>query len=107
MGLALKAALMLLGGYIFPGTLGKAIFSIIRIDNLQWNSLSFLNNYLDTNHLDEYLGPGLVLGWWLLHGVADRVVLSAALCGFPFLVAAQCFYTFLYQRFIMTCFHLY
>ena len=39
-----------------------------------------------------------------MHGVADRVMLSSALCGVPFLGAAQCFYIFLYQRFIMTYF---
>ena len=36
-----------------------------------------------------------------------RVMLSAVLCGVPFLGAGQCFYIFLYQRFIMTCFRLY
>ena len=67
----------------------------------------FLFKQLSTNYLDEYLGHSLVLGWWLLHGVTDCVMLSAVLCEVPFLGAVQCFYTFLYQRFIMTCFRLY
>ena len=33
--------------------------------------------------------------------------MSAVLCEVPFLGAGQCFYIFLYQRFIMTCFRLY
>ena len=35
------------------------------------------------------------------------MMLSAVLCGVPFLGAGQCFYIFLYQRFIRTCFRLY
>ena len=71
-----------------------------------YNGIPFLFKQISSNYLDEYLGRGLILGWWLLHGVADFWMLSAVLSGVSFLGAAQCFYILLYQTIIMICFRL-
>ena len=56
----------------------------------------FLFRQLSTNYLDDYLALSRVLRWGLLHGVAERVMLSAVLCGVSFLGAPRCFCIFLY-----------
>ena len=79
----LRTELIILNEYWFTKTKlalacpRKVSLFIIRTDNLQQNSFSFLNNYLPTIYINTYdLVLYLVLGWWLLRGVADRVILS-------------------------------